>query len=287
MKSFEVFALHLLRDLRCPVVVVNDRLEILSANPSGWDFLGGAPETLRGLSLDTALIPNPQQDNSCPLPSTEASGNNPWAEYLLPESCCHSGLSVLRHGQKGAGHKRVVMLEVSPIEGGELLNLANTLFSALPEVVREDPALPFTVQRITPVNYIFLFRDITEETHRECRHRENMKRTLDAVVLTLDHYIRNALTPILGYSQLMASRGDDIPEQDARIMLRRIADHAQLIVAVLDALKNVRQVQLATRYGADSVLIDIERDLQARLEALNQPGCDMTNRPESQDNATS
>jgi PAS domain-containing protein len=276
MKSFEIFALHLLRDLRCPVVVVNDRLEILSANPSGWDFLGGAPETLRGLSLDCALIPNPRQDNSCPLPSTEASGNNPWAKYFLPGGCCHSGLSVLCHGQKPAGHERVVMLEVSPIEGGELLQLANTLFKSLPEVLREDPALPLTVQRITPVNYILLFRDITEETHRERLHRESMKRTLDAVVLTLDHYIRNALTPILGYSQLMASRGDEINELDAKIMLRRIADHAQLIVAVLDALKNVRQVQLATRYGADSVLIDIERDLQARLDALKQTGCEMT-----------
>lgn len=280
MKSFEVFALHILRDLRCPVVVVNDRLEILSANPSGWVFLGDAPESLRRAKLESVLIPDPRWEHLCSLPPQDALETNPWAGFLLPEGCCRSHLAVLRPRLEGDCRERVVMLEVSSIEGDELRRLADTLFTALPEMPREDPTLPLIIQHITPINHIFLFRDITEEAHRERHHKESMKRTLDAVVLTLDHYIRNALTPILGYSQLMACRGGEIEESEAKIMLRRIADHAQLIVAVLDALKNVRNVQLTAPYGADSALVDIENDLKTRLEALNQSGCELTHQPQ-------
>lgn len=263
MESFGLFALCLMRGLTSPIVVVNDRLEVVTANESGWNLLGGKGMELRGRSLDDLVHPTTRRVRTpaaAPQPQDPING---WPS-ILHSSVRHFPRMELKPAS-GEGAERVLNLEVSPLTGDDLQSLAAILLESHPEWL-EDGGRPDLIDSlITPNNHILYFQDVTDLALYEARRQECMRNTLDMVVRTLDHYIRNALTPILGYSDLMRRKGNSLPPEQIGQIMEKVTRNVNLITSLLDALRTVRDIHIEEPLGADATLVGIEKDLKARL----------------------
>jgi len=264
MNTFDAFALGVLQRMESPIVILNAESNIVAANAAGWELLGSSAEAARGKPVEGLLRLTSARVRT---PSTARCAHDPsrgWASILQSESRYFPGVALEQ--KRHQGERLVYNLELATIEESEVQRLADYIFKQHPDWVLDDIPLEDLMALVTPLNHILYFHDITALTNWEISRQECMRSTLDVVVRTLDHYIRNALTPILGYSELM-QRKDKVftPEQTARI-LDRIAGHVHLITALLDALRTVRDIHVQEPLGADATLINIEKDLQARLE---------------------
>lgn len=84
-------------------------------------------------------------------------------------------------------------------------------------------------------------RDITERKESETRLRE-ANRELDAFVYTISHDLRNPLTPIIGYSELLQEEYRDVLDAAGIDMLREIERQGQRMLALLEDLLSLAKV---------------------------------------------
>lgn len=270
MKPFESFALHVLRGMRSPIIVVNDRIEVVTANESGWELMGESGGTARGRALESLLHPTDTRMRT-PLSALQAHDNlGGWSTLLRSEVRHFPHMAVRTLG--GTGEPRVLNLEVSPTPGEALIEFVAFIRDQHPDWIEGDLSPERVRDLITPKNSILFFQDVTDLAICEARRQECMRNTLDVVVRTLDHYIRNALTPILGYSDLIRRKGQTMSPEEVDRITDQMARNVHLITAVLDALRMVRDIHVEEPLGANSTLIGIEKDLKARLAKLQETG---------------
>lgn len=87
--------------------------------------------------------------------------------------------------------------------------------------------------------------------------------TLQELMVTLAHYIRNANLIIGGFSEYLLRH---ISEQKHQDRLQRIHQASKDIEAVVDSLQNLTQIS-ATKYitGGTAQMIDLKKELEERL----------------------
>jgi nitrogen-specific signal transduction histidine kinase len=266
MTSFESFALEVFQGLSNPILVVNERYELLSANDVGWKLLNHTPRRLRGRPLEELLRPAPAKVRT---PITALRTIDPtlgWKAILESSQRFFPRLTVQPVSENA--EPRIMDLEISPVDQDDLHRLAIRIYENHPEWIVDGEPIDKVLKLVTPRNYILFFHDVTELAHYEEQRQELMRGTLDVVVRTLDHYIRNALTPILGYCDLLKRRGGVVSKEDMMKMSERVARHVLLITALLDSLQTVRDIHTTEPLGADATLIDIEKELKLRLEEI-------------------
>ncbi len=262
MRAFSLLAMSILKELRMPLVVTNKRFEVIAANDSGWSFLGDELQHLRGSRLEQMIRPIATGPHTPLSPPTSYDPSHGWEGFT--ESGTHVYPRVRVAAVNGQG-ERVMRLEVNTISGDEVLDLARLIYEKYPEWVAEPFPIEVLTRMITPENYMLCFSDVTEEADAEEHHRAIMRETLDVVVRTLNHYIRNALTPILGYSEMIRDMGEALPKEMLVEITEKMIDNVQIITSVLDALRGIRDVQFVEPLGADATLIRIEEGLKQRL----------------------
>lgn len=94
--------------------------------------------------------------------------------------------------------------------------------------------------------------------------------TLQALMVTLAHYIRNANLVIGGFSDQLRRHAADPKEKEH---LELVHQASREIDAVIDSLQSLTQIS-ATQYivGGTARMIDLKKELDQRLAASSHPG---------------
>ncbi len=100
----------------------------------------------------------------------------------------------------------------------------------------------------------------------ESQRRQVVLETLQELMVTLAHHIRNANVVIGGFSSLMIK---NIPDSEVQGQLRMIQQASRQIEAVIASLESLSQVNRA-RYASEweTMMIDLKQELEARLAAF-------------------
>ncbi len=103
----------------------------------------------------------------------------------------------------------------------------------------------------------------------ESQRRQVALKTLQELMVTLAHHIRNANVVIGGFSSRMIKNLPD-PEQQGQLQLIQRASRE--IEAVIASLENLSQIDRARYIGEwESTMIDLKRELEAQLSAFESP----------------
>lgn len=100
----------------------------------------------------------------------------------------------------------------------------------------------------------------------ESLRRQVALETLQALMVTLAHYIRNANQVIGGFSSRMMKH---LPDPKVQPQLRLIQQASREIEAVIASLETLSQIDRARYIGAwETKMIDLKQELEARLAAF-------------------
>ncbi len=104
----------------------------------------------------------------------------------------------------------------------------------------------------------------------ESQRRLAALETLQELMVTLAHHVRNANVVIGGFSSRLGKRTAD-PETQR--LLGMIQQASREIDAVIDSLENLSQIDRTQYVGAwETKMIDLSQELKARLEATDTKG---------------
>ena len=111
--------------------------------------------------------------------------------------------------------------------------------------------------RAVVVNY----RDISERKHGEAEHAERLR--LDGALLvarTAAHELNNALSPVLGFAELLATRPAVATDPRARQYVENIAEAATQAADIVRRLQNITRLEEdESVLGPDYPILDLER----------------------------
>ncbi len=100
----------------------------------------------------------------------------------------------------------------------------------------------------------------------ESQRRQVALETLQELMVTLAHHIRNANMVIGGFSSRMIK---NLPDPEAQGQLQLIQQASREIEAVIASLENLSQIDRARYIGKwETTMIDLKRELEARLAAF-------------------
>jgi signal transduction histidine kinase len=103
----------------------------------------------------------------------------------------------------------------------------------------------------------------------EARRRQAALDTLQQLMVTLAHHIRNANMVVGGFNRRLLKNTTD-PESQRQLKL--IQQASQEIAAVIDSLQSLTEIDHSRYIGSwDTKMIDLRRELAARLQAA-EPG---------------
>ncbi len=139
-------------------------------------------------------------------------------------------------------------------------------------------AVPFDEQDQEVLEGVAAFVAMAVENARlqEQTRVQAASQVLQATVVTLSHYVNNPLQGLVAAAELLRERFERLPqdedvtavaESDPLGLLDVIIDNAQAISAVLCLLQDVGLPESTTYVGSQQML-DIESELQARMEAI-------------------
>jgi PAS domain S-box-containing protein len=125
----------------------------------------------------------------------------------------------------------------------------------------EITAVPITFDGAPAAQVIA--RDITERRRLEEAHEQRLR--LDGALLvarTVAHELNNALSPVMGYAELLADRpaveGDAVAREYARAI---VASAAQAAETVLRLQRISRLEEMDSPLGPDKPILDLERSI--------------------------
>jgi signal transduction histidine kinase len=94
--------------------------------------------------------------------------------------------------------------------------------------------------------------------------------TLQELMVTLAHHIRNANVVIGGFSSRMIKK---LPDPEVQRQLQLIQQASRQIEAVIASLESLSQLDRARYIGEwETRMIDLKQELEARLAAFESPG---------------
>jgi len=103
----------------------------------------------------------------------------------------------------------------------------------------------------------------------ESQRRRVALETLQELMVTLAHHIRNANMVIGGFSSRMIKH---LPDPEVQRQLELIQQASREIEAVIAALESLPQIDRAQYIGAwDTKMIDLKQELESRLAAFASP----------------
>ncbi len=103
----------------------------------------------------------------------------------------------------------------------------------------------------------------------EFQRRQVALETLQALMVTLAHYIRNANQVIGGFSSRMMKH---LPDPEAQRQLQLIQQASREIEAVIASLESLSQIDRAQYIGEwETKMIDLTQELKSRLAAFASP----------------
>lgn len=103
----------------------------------------------------------------------------------------------------------------------------------------------------------------------ESQRRQVALETLQELMVTLAHHIRNANHVIGGFSSRMIKH---LPDPEAQRQLRMIQQASREIEAVIASLESLSQIDRARYIGeCETKMIDLKQELEARLAPFESP----------------
>ncbi len=103
----------------------------------------------------------------------------------------------------------------------------------------------------------------------EFQRRQVALQTLQELMVTLAHHIRNANVVIGGFSSRMIK---NLPDPEAQGQLQLIRQASREIEAVIASLESLSQIDRARYIGEwETRMIDLKQELEARLTASKSP----------------
>jgi signal transduction histidine kinase len=100
----------------------------------------------------------------------------------------------------------------------------------------------------------------------ESQRRQVALETLQELMVTLAHHIRNANVVIGGFSSRMMK---NLPDPEVQRQLQLIQQASREIEAVIASLENLSKIDRASYIGEwDTTMIDLKKELEARLAAF-------------------
>ncbi len=103
----------------------------------------------------------------------------------------------------------------------------------------------------------------------ESQRRQVALETLQELMVTLAHHIRNANVVIGGFSSRMMK---NLPDPEVQRQLKLIQQASREIEAVIASLESLSQVDRAKYIGGwETRMIDFKQELEARLAAFESP----------------
>ncbi len=103
----------------------------------------------------------------------------------------------------------------------------------------------------------------------EAQRRQVALETLQELMVTLAHHIRNANVVIGGFSSRMIK---NLPDLEVQRQLQLIQQASREIEAVIASLESLSQVDRARYIGEwETKMIDLKQELKARLAAFESP----------------
>ena len=103
----------------------------------------------------------------------------------------------------------------------------------------------------------------------ESQRRQVALETLQELMVTLAHHIRNANVVIGGFSSRMMK---NLPEPEVQRQLQLIQRASREIEAVIASLESLSQIDRTTYIGEwETRMIDLKQELEARLAAFESP----------------
>jgi signal transduction histidine kinase len=105
---------------------------------------------------------------------------------------------------------------------------------------------------------------LTEERLESQRRRVALE-TLQELMVTLAHHVRNANVVIGGFSSRLIKQA---PDQESQRQLEMIQQASREIDAVIASLESLTEIEHARYIGAwETKMIDLKKELEARLKA--------------------
>jgi signal transduction histidine kinase len=89
--------------------------------------------------------------------------------------------------------------------------------------------------------------------------------TLQELMVTLAHHIRNANMVIGGYSARLEKSLADTEQADKLKMIRQASQEIEAVISSLESLKEIDRTQYASAW--ETQMIDLKKELEARLPA--------------------
>ncbi|MHB8067854.1 MAG: hypothetical protein ACYDIC_08135 [Desulfobaccales bacterium] len=103
----------------------------------------------------------------------------------------------------------------------------------------------------------------------ESQRRQVALETLEELMVTLAHHIRNANVVIGGFSSRMLK---NLPDPEVQRQLHLIQQASREIEAVIASLESLSQIDRARYIGEwETKMIDLKQELEARLAAFESP----------------
>ncbi len=149
---------------------------------------------------------------------------------------------------------------------------------------RKDGTLFWEIATIAPVinaadqitHYVAVKEDITERKEAEAALRhyaeelEASNTELDAFAHTVAHDLKNPLTVIVGYGELLASRYETMPAHTARENIKLITSTSHKMVSIINELlllSGIRKIEEVPRrtLQMDAIVAEVEKRLETML----------------------
>ncbi len=111
-------------------------------------------------------------------------------------------------------------------------------------------------------------KDITELT-QAAQEREQLIQELDSFARTVAHDLKNPISPILGYAEMLIDDGDDLEPEMRRVFLQEILDSAQRMDNIIDELLLLARMRQSDIHPEpltmQTVIVEVERRMDYML----------------------
>ncbi|MFA4902283.1 MAG: hypothetical protein WC600_06005 [Desulfobaccales bacterium] len=115
----------------------------------------------------------------------------------------------------------------------------------------------------------YLQKERLTEERLESQRRQVALETLQELIVTLAHHVRNANVVIGGFSSRLIKQA---PDPEAQRQLEMIQQASREIDAVIASLESLTEIEHARYIGSwETKMIDLKKELEARLKAFESP----------------